>query len=262
MYLGTLLNIFMKKHILLIGILFTNFCFAQIKFGSVQFGKLTNKEISGSAKDIKDVSDWLSKLNLESDKIEYTLNFNTSEAYFFANSSIVDNDGIDFWLAAINGRGKLKYYQNHNTKEYRDYRDSKRTGKVIVNEEPKQDWTLSNETKVLDGHKCYKATTTAKYNDGFRKQEFIFTAWYTPEIPFSYGPIGYGGLPGLILELQTDKATFFAKKINLSLDKEPEINKLISPKSISEETYLMMITGTYSKGQIQVIKEEEGKQKK
>lgn len=121
----------MKKHILLLGILFTNFCIGQIKYGTVQYGRLTHKEITGLAKDIKDVSDWLTKLSLESDKIEYTLNFTLNEAYFFANPILIDNDGINFELAAINARGKLKYYQNNNTKEFRDYRDSKKPEKLL-----------------------------------------------------------------------------------------------------------------------------------
>lgn len=76
-----------------------------------------------------------------------------------------------------------------------------------------------------------------------------------------YGPIGLGGLPGLILELETDKATFFAKKIDLSLDNEPEINKLTSPKAVSEETYKMIIMGTLSKEQFQGMTETDAKQK-
>lgn len=251
----------MKKHFLFLGLLLTNLCFGQIKYGTIQYGRLTHKEITGLAKDIKDVSDWLTKLSLESDKIEYTLNFTLNEAYFFANPTIIDNDGINFELAATNARGKLKYYQNNNTKEFRDYRDSKRTGKIIVNEEPKYNWTLLNETKIIDNHVCYKATTPVSYDDGFRKQNYIFTAWYSPEIPVVYGPIGLGGLPGLILELETDKATFFAKKIDLSLDKEPEINKLTSPKAVSEETYKMIIMGTLSKEQFQGMTETDTKQK-
>lgn len=251
----------MKKIILLLIILITNLSVGQIKYGSVQYGKMTNKEITGSAKNMKDISDWITKLNLESDKIEYTLNYNTNEAYFFANPIIIDNDGINFNLAAITGRGKLKYYQNSSTKEYRDYRDSKRTGAVIVNEEQKQEWTLLNESKIIDGHNCYKATTPVHFDDGMRKQNFTFTAWYTPEIPVSYGPTGFGGLPGLILELVTDKATFFVKKINLTLDAAPEIDRLLSPKAISQETYMMMVMGTFSKEQLEGMKEVEDKKK-
>ena len=46
--------------------------------------------------------------------------------------------------------------------------------------------------------------------------EFTIEAWYTPEIPMPYGPIGYGGLPGLILQLERSHVIFIAKEITLN----------------------------------------------
>jgi len=53
-------------------------------------------------------------------------------------------------------------------------------------------WDVTNDTKVIAGYKCNKATTS------FRGREWI--AWFTPEIPVSFGPWKLHGLPGLILE--------------------------------------------------------------
>ena len=53
-------------------------------------------------------------------------------------------------------------------------------------------WNLSNETKKIGSFLCYKATTT------FRGRHYI--AWYSPDIPLSFGPWKLQGLPGLILE--------------------------------------------------------------
>ncbi len=233
-------------------------CIGQIKYGSVQYGKLTYKEFSKDTD--KEMADWIAKSRNEADKIEYTLNFNTSEAYFFANSSLTENAG-GFSLSAILGGGMLKYYQNNTSKEYREYRDSKRTGKVIVNLEQKVDWTLINETKTIDGKLCYKATSPY-YQDGNKRESVTITAWYTPEIPISFGPAGFGGLPGLILELQGHKGTLYVKKINLILDKAPEIDKLVSQKAVTQEIYLQMLMGTFSQEQLDGIKEVDDKQKK
>ena len=250
------INLFMKKHILLFTIFITTLCTGQLKYGSVQYGKITNKEITVSKESpvYKDVTEWITKLNTEADKVEYTLNFTAEEAYFYANPILIDNDGITFSLAATIGRGKIKHYQNKITNENRDYKDSQRTGKIIVNGE-KKEWTILNETKKIDGYTCFKATTPYLIDeDGRVKENVFFTAWFSPEIPISFGPAGYGGLPGLILELQTDKATFFVKKINLSLDKIPEIDKLTSPKAITMEAYLEIVRGTYTKEQSEGIK--------
>ena len=252
----------MKRHLLILLVLISQNGIGQMKFGTVEYKQITGKEIvdRNNANSDKNMKDWFTKVAIAAESITYTLNFNTNEACFFANPILMNSDGIDFNLAATTGRGVLKYYQNNVTKEFRKYNDSKRTGIVIVNNEQKYEWTLVNESKIIDGYKCYKATTPL-YLDGVRKESYVFTAWYTPEIPVSFGPIGYGGLPGLILELQNDRATFFAKKINLALDKEPEIEKLLSPKSVSKEIYMMMVMGTFSKEQLEGMKEVEDKQK-
>lgn len=57
-------------------------------------------------------------------------------------------------------------------------------------------WTLIDESKVINSFVCKKAKTHYKGRD--------WTAWYATEIPFSYGPYKFSGLPGLIVKI-TDK---------------------------------------------------------
>jgi GLPGLI family protein len=57
-------------------------------------------------------------------------------------------------------------------------------------------WKLSSEQKTILGYPCQKATL----QDSTRKVE----AWFTPQIPLPFGPLGLGDLPGLILEAQLD----------------------------------------------------------
>lgn len=75
------------------------------------------------------------------------------------------------------------------------------------------DWILTQESKKINGFVCYKATRMPNQDS---KEEientFPIIAWYTPEIPLPYGPFVYGGLPGLILEIQRESNVFFKAK--------------------------------------------------
>ncbi len=67
------------------------------------------------------------------------------------------------------------------------------------------------DSKKIGDYICYKATTIV---ENHRKIKSEIVVWFTPEIPFQYGPKNYGGLPGLILALQERGHYFYAKKIN------------------------------------------------
>ena len=46
-----------------------------------------------------------------------------------------------------------------------------------------------------------------------KMREVVMSAWFTPEIPVSTGPAMYGGLPGLILEINDDKTIILCTKV-------------------------------------------------
>ncbi len=58
------------------------------------------------------------------------------------------------------------------------------------------EWTLQPDTATICGHTCRKATTS------FRGRNW--TAWYAPDVPIDNGPWKFGGLPGLILKVDSD----------------------------------------------------------
>jgi GLPGLI family protein len=55
------------------------------------------------------------------------------------------------------------------------------------------EWTITDETDVINGYKCTKATT--------KKDIFPVSAWFCDEIPINDGPVEFWGLPGLILKV-------------------------------------------------------------
>lgn len=62
------------------------------------------------------------------------------------------------------------------------------------------DWKLTNQDSLIAGYSCKKATLNYVGRQ--------WTAWYTNEIPVSFGPYKFNGLPGLILKIKDSESTF------------------------------------------------------
>ena len=114
----------------------------------------------------------------------------------------------------------------------RDYRGNTKEdlietlGKVyhIKEDLPKTKWKILNEIKEVAGHLCMKAETTNELKGQ------VVHAWFTGAIPFAGGPEGYGGLPGMILELDINDQDAVITATSVKLD-EAEV-KLPYPKKI------------------------------
>jgi GLPGLI family protein len=63
------------------------------------------------------------------------------------------------------------------------------------------------------------------------------TAWFTNEIPVSFGPKGYYGLPGLILELHEGKQIHVAQNVKLSQDSDVTIAKPIKGLKMTQKEF-------------------------
>ncbi len=63
------------------------------------------------------------------------------------------------------------------------------------------------------------------------------TAWFTPQIPVKNGPAEYGGLPGLILELNIDRQTILCSKIVVNPTDGIDIKKPEKGKEVTREEF-------------------------
>jgi GLPGLI family protein len=70
---------------------------------------------------------------------------------------------------------------------------------------PHFEWNILNEEKIINNYTCKKAEVT------FRGRGYV--VWYTEEIPISYGPWKFNGLPGLII-LAEDTSGIYKWKAN------------------------------------------------
>lgn len=66
-------------------------------------------------------------------------------------------------------------------------------------------WNITSESKIINNFECFKAT--------WAYQKIDVIAWFCPKLPYAFGPMEYGNLPGLILELNRGKFVYLATKI-------------------------------------------------
>jgi len=131
-------------------------------------------------------------------------------------------------------------------------------------------WELLTESKQIGNYTAYKATKTVKREEPLHKEErektsnllemldkkepedWVYVAWYTPEIPISNGPGKFGGLPGLILELHDPKqeTVYLCSEIILNPKKPIDI-KVPKGKTVSKEEFEKMKKEWYEKISIQ-----------
>ncbi|WP_338377795.1 GLPGLI family protein [uncultured Flavobacterium sp.] len=150
-------------------------------------------------------------------KLKFNLDFNDSIAKFKLQETLSE-DGLDIdgAISASNCRKekfifKNKTYQNNSEGLFKE-------NEFLIIDSLENKWKLTNEKIIIDGYECYKATTEYVVKNSYGEFHHPVIAWYCPEIPFQYGPAGYGGLPGLILQLQVRHNLFGAEKININFD--------------------------------------------
>jgi GLPGLI family protein len=95
-------------------------------------------------------------------------------------------------------------------------------------------WKPGKEQRKILGYTCQDAS----YKDG----EKIITAWFTPEIPVSYGPGLYYGLPGLILAIEVDgKNEMLALEVKLEEVDKSMLTKQSDGKKTSQKEFDILL---------------------
>lgn len=170
--------------------------------------------------------------------LEFNLSINKTESSFYLSEQL-DNSNNSINYAKIHCGYTSEIYSNLKTGyNYQSYNDV--LGVYVVKKESKKyEWNLTNETKFIDGFQCYKATADDVIINPAGKFSFPITAWFTPKIPISCGPLNIGGLPGLILELSKRNITFGIKSIEINpkesfVIKKPKYDKVKSIEEINK----------------------------
>lgn len=169
--------------------------------------------------------------------VHFDLEANKMASYFTMKEIIESSETV--FALSFSG-ASTSYYTEGNSDQKMKYTNDY-MGKYRINYEETTVWKLESETKYIDNFLCYKATSEEVVINSVGTFKHAIIGWYCPSIPFNYGPNGYKGLPGLILELQVRNITWGASKIELSKE-DKIIEKPTKGKLISEEEYSKMLS--------------------
>ncbi len=221
----------MKKITVLLFVLYVSNIFSQT--GIIKY---TTKVVDNKS----NVSERIKRVIIEANRTKYTLIYNLEKSYFQKDKNI-PNYPLEAKLASVLVRSNKNSHQLNNLKKENFFNTFiKNTNYIVDDSDKMSNWVFVNETKIIDGYICFKATKEIFYKRTNVKSNNI--AWYTPDIPVPYGPAGYGGLPGLILQLEIGtKVTYLVSKIILNPTKKVEIPTLKEGEKINLEEMVFLM---------------------
>lgn len=184
----------------------------------------------------------------------FTLDFTKSESMYKEEQELdapkgpSANGGAMVIVMDGNGGSDILY---KNILENRTAHKTELMGKVFLIKDNlvAYDWELTGETKNIGNYTCYKAVYEREEEsieinmiDGEVKEEKVtkkttLVAWYTTDVPVSNGPNNYGGLPGLILEVNDGDLTIVCSELVLNPKKVKEIIEPVKGKIVARKKF-------------------------
>jgi GLPGLI family protein len=186
---------------------------ALIPFGmNSQTIKVTYEERANIENQLKNVKDPETRKRVSahlSTPTEYSLINENKQSMYFKKEKSTKETNLDLeepkekFIEVGNVNGGL--YKNQKDKTY--YNQCNILGKefLIKDVMPSYDWEFTKEVKNIGDFECKKATAIINGKG--------VEAWFATKIPISDGPAEYCGLPGLIIELKTEKKSYLAIKL-------------------------------------------------
>ncbi len=162
------------------------------------------------------------------DNREYLMDFNKTASIYKEKPRLDKPGGFG------GGRPSRVLYKNIKTHRYTQLRPLMQQVYLIKDSLPKYHWKTTNESKTIGKYMVVKAE--ADYNEKGKKKHL--TAWFTPEIPISNGPDKFGGLPGLIIELNNNnEEVYLLKELMVNPKNKVEIKAPEKGKVVDEKTF-------------------------
>lgn len=175
------------------------------------------------------MNDWVKNMFKNTPNVNTYLEFANGESIYYVEQKMEIGGKSTLNINRISAGGDNKVYKNTRTKEY--LKEYKREHLLIEKKEKK--WKVTQESKKIGEYVCFKAIDIASTNTKMKP-----IVWFTPQIPVSFGPLDFNGLPGLVIRVEmAGGRTFSASKIVLNPNEKMEIIKPTKGKRISEAQF-------------------------
>lgn len=179
------------------------------------------------------------------DQLKFQLLYaNNKSCFFHPEYRSMEYDNFSSLLGDFGG--DEIYYYDLVTDELLIYYKDFWSRELLVSANIKDfDWTIESDIKQIGEYVCYKATGEVVTKDRENNYHHKVIAWFTPKIPLKLGPMGFGNLPGLILELSIGYNTYIATKIEINQNVQfewPKDIKKMSFEQFSKESEQMIIS--------------------
>jgi GLPGLI family protein len=207
------------------------YCFSQNNTGVATYNVQTDFSFDNSlAVNEQAILEKIFKKSGDVSDTKFKLFFKNEESIFFAEKKLNTNDSkID--LTNIKAKIIGNIYINLKTNEI--IQEKEKFGKTFLKSKSinNYSWKLTNEKIKLGKYTCYKAVLNKAPN---KKNKTI--AWYTADLPINFGPLGYCGLPGLIIMLKDDIFIYTIEEIKFNLSKKEE-KQILKPENGLKVTF-------------------------
>ena len=215
-----------------------NVCSQKSEFLNITYvkdfrSKLDITKVKSYKKELSKLNSLLAKYSKE---VSYQLTIANHHSLFSQNKSKMSKSDSPFKeLAGSIGGTKGRFYVNKKDATYLN--EYHFLGEDFLIKIEVKKWKITDEFKLISNFKCYKAISEdiVSNHKGIFKSKVI--AWFCPELPSFFGPAGYFGLPGLILELDNGKMNLRATKIHFSKSKKDNIKPFKKGVRLTEKEF-------------------------
>lgn len=200
----------------------------------------------------------------------FILKFDRSQSIYKEDVALAAPGQSRGWGSMMGNMMGGEKYKNITEGTYTEQRDMMGKTFLIQDQLPSLNWQITGETRKIGNYDVIKAVST-KESTGFdwsswrrkkpsedpeqRKKDSIaamegdtdamfdkpdeieIVAWFAPAIPVQHGPDVYGGLPGLILELNAGNTTLLCSEITINPEEREELAPATKGEVVTQKEY-------------------------